>query len=227
MAASDQSPASAAFQIRQCKRDECRFRYPVSVDSPDVGPCPACHESAQTVLGPFKSSRPTTELKEHFGMAFEVFLDNIRSSHNVGSILRTCDGAGIDHMHMCGITSTPGQVKVRKTALGAERAVPWTYYRNGVDAVQELKKLGYRIWSLENTAPSQSVFDLGATDLPERMVLVVGNELSGVDPGIMALSDKIVSMPMAGTKSSLNVAVALGVAVYWLRHGIRSKVRPF
>jgi tRNA G18 (ribose-2'-O)-methylase SpoU len=122
---------------------------------------------------------------------------------------------------LCGITSKPSQGKVGKSALGAERAVPWSYHLNGVDAVRSLRRQRYKVWSLENRVASQSIFDLGLNDLTGPMLLVVGNELSGVDPGILELSDRIVSIPMLGYKSSLNVAVALGVAVYWLQHGIR------
>jgi tRNA G18 (ribose-2'-O)-methylase SpoU len=150
----------------------------------------------------------------------DVLLDNIRSSHNVGSIFRSCDGVGINHVHLCGITSTPRNVKVSKTALGAGQTVPWTYYRNSIETVRRLKEFGYCIWALESTASGKSIFDVTSQAIPERIVVVVGNEQSGVDPGIMALSDRIITLPMTGVKSSLNVAVALGVAVYWIRYGL-------
>ena len=155
------------------------------------------------------------------GPRVEALLDNLRSSYNVGSILRTCDGAGIQHAHLCGITSTPDQAKVAKTALGAERGVPWSYYRNGLDALSVLRDAGLSIWSLETKGEAISLFDLSPELTPESMVLVVGNELAGIDPGILAESDRVVSLPMFGSKNSLNAVVAFGVAVYWLRSGIK------
>lgn len=155
------------------------------------------------------------------GLTLDVLLDNLRSSHNVGSILRSCDGAGIRHVRLCGITSTPAQRKVGKTALGAELVVPWSYHPNGIDVIQSYKERGYSIWSLENTRASRSVFSLNLVDLNELTVLVVGNEVAGVDPGILKLSDQIVSIPMSGRKSSLNAAVAFGIVAYWLQYGIR------
>jgi len=120
------------------------------------------------------------------------------------------------------ITSTPSQAKVRKTALGAQNSVPWSYHRNALDAVQELGQLGYRIWSLENRGLSRSVFDLTQDMMAEPLILVVGNELSGIDPDILKLSDQVISVPMVGLKASLNVVVAFGVAAYRLQFGLRS-----
>jgi 23S rRNA (guanosine2251-2'-O)-methyltransferase len=153
-------------------------------------------------------------------MPVEVLLDNIRSSNNVGSIFRSCDGAGVRHLHLCGITSTPRQGRVGKAALGAEKSVPWTYNPNGVDAVLSCKGRGLHVWSLENREPSLSIFDISYASLDQPLLLVVGNELAGVDPAILDLSDRVVSIPMLGRKSSLNAAVAFGVAAYWLQFGI-------
>jgi tRNA G18 (ribose-2'-O)-methylase SpoU len=146
----------------------------------------------------------------------EVFLDNIRSAFNVGAMLRAADGAGINHMHLAGITPTPDNPKVAKTALGAERSIPWTYHRDGVAAVDELRKRGLRIWAMEGGSRAEPIFQ-AAGDGNTPTLLVVGNEVSGIDPGILALSEKVVAIPMLGVKNSLNVAVAFGIAVYVLR----------
>jgi tRNA G18 (ribose-2'-O)-methylase SpoU len=146
-------------------------------------------------------------------------LDNLRSSYNVGSIFRTGDGAGVQHLYLCGITSTPDQPKVMKTALGADQSVPWSYHRNSLDLIRQRKDAGYALWSLENRGPARSIFEHIPSTLTEPILLAVGNERAGVDPGLLKESDQIVSLPMLGHKSSLNAVVAFGIAVYWLRFG--------
>lgn len=221
MTADEEKPVVPTFQIWQCLSEACRFRYPAVVGYDEGCICPRCHGPAFGSGAPFvgRSLSPANNNSTEFKL--EVLLDNVRSSHNVGSIFRSCDGAGVSHIHLCGITSTPTQPKVVKSALGAEKTVSWSYYRNGVDAIQSLKQQGLCIWSLENRRPNLSLFDLQADDLYEPLLLVVGNELAGVDPTILDLSDRVVSLPMLGRKGSLNVAVALGIVAYWLRYGIR------
>lgn len=209
------------FQIWQCLNDNCRFRYPGPADFQEGIKCPKCHSPASRAGAPFAGESLSPSIDRLPSLGLEVMLDNVRSSHNVGSIFRSCDGAGVRHIHLCGITSTPRQGKVGKAALGAEGSVPWSYYRNGVDATRHCRQKGFCIWSLENRVASQSIFDLCPDDLTESILLVVGNELSGVDPAILDLSDRIVSIPMVGHKSSLNAAVAFGIVAYWLQLGIQ------
>jgi tRNA G18 (ribose-2'-O)-methylase SpoU len=147
-------------------------------------------------------------------------LDNIRSAYNVGSIFRTADGAGIQELFLCGITPSPENVRVRKTALGAEEAVPWRSRRNGVQLVRELMEQEYFLVVLEGGEGARSLYDCGQ-DLGElagnkSVALVVGNEKSGVDPGILACCDLCLKLPMQGAKRSLNVVVAFGIAAYAL-----------
>lgn len=152
-----------------------------------------------------------------------ILLDNIRSTYNVGSILRTADGAGVRYLHLCGITPTPDNPKVAKTALGAEQSVRWTHHRNGVTAARMLRAQGSQLWALEIAPCAVSLFDAVADLPPVPLVLVVGNERIGVDPGILALCEQVVALPMAGVKHSLNVATAFGIAVYTLRYGMQPK----
>ena len=221
MKASDQDSQANAFQIWQCLSDSCRFRYPTPVSFPEGVKCPKCQGPASRAGPPFVGRSLPSPIDRTGNLEFEVLLDNVRSSHNVGSIFRSCDGAGVRHIHLCGITSTPRQGKVGKSALGAETTVPWSYHRNGVDALRLCRQKGLCIWSLENRLSSQSIFDLRPDELTKPILLVVGNELSGVDPAILELSDRIVSIPMLGHKSSLNAAVAFGIVAYWLLFGIR------
>jgi 23S rRNA (guanosine2251-2'-O)-methyltransferase len=223
MKVGDQGPEVSSFQIWQCLNESCRFRFPALADSQHESRCPRCQGPAFKVGAPFAGRGISPAISHLQALNLEVLLDNVRSSNNVGSIFRSCDGAGIRHVHLCGITSTPRQGKVGKAALGAEGTVPWSYHRNGVDATRARKQEGYRIWSLENRVTSQSIFDLRPDDLAEQMLLVVGNELSGVDPAILDLSDRIISIPMMGQKSSLNAAVAFGIVAYRLRFGVQHR----
>ena len=227
------------YVIRQCLDPACRFRYPVDegASGPDM-PCPRCGQPTEVAARfpvrpgtpPGRSpSRPPTH-------RVEALLDNIRSIYNVGSIFRTADGAGIQRLHLCGITPTPDHPKVAKTALGAEQVVPWRAYNNAVDAVMALKAEGFVILVLEEGVdedqklsflekpslsgrfPDQKPSFLEKLGFSEEapILLVVGNEIVGIDPGVLALADQRLVIPMRGVKRSLNVATAFGIAAYWV-----------
>ena len=152
------------------------------------------------------------------GLRVEVFLDNIRSTFNVGAMFRTADGAGIERLYLCGITPLPDNPKVAKTALGAEQAVPWTYFPNGLSAVQELKQSGKHLVALEVSPGATPLFEYLPPPDGQPVVLVVGNEVTGIDPDICALCEQTIWIPMSGFKRSLNVSIAFGIAVYFLRY---------
>lgn len=198
--------------------ETCRFRYPASERDAGRERCPRCGTRTTAVVT--LSGRPQPLAIATAGrLRLEVLLDNIRSAYNVGSMFRTADGAGVAHVHLCGISATPDHPRVAKTALGAERTVPWTYYRNGVDATAALKAQGYRLWALEGGPRPESLFE-AAIEVEDRpAVLVVGNEQVGVDPGILEQCERVLALPMQGRKKSLNAAVAFGIAVYVLRYG--------
>jgi tRNA G18 (ribose-2'-O)-methylase SpoU len=199
----------------ECSNPACGFRFPAPAT---MQACPRC-------TAPLRVVPETTDLDSvnprddsPAGPSLEALLDNIRSTYNVGSMFRTSDGAGLAHLHLCGTSPTPENPRVGKTALGAEFSVPWTWHANGVQAAQSLKEQGRRLWALEIGPNSSSIFQ-AATELPaEPLCLVVGNEVSGIDPGILALCDARVWIPMQGYKRSLNVAIAFGIAVYTLRY---------
>jgi tRNA G18 (ribose-2'-O)-methylase SpoU len=146
-------------------------------------------------------------------------LDNIRSTFNVGSIFRASDGAGLHRLHLCGITPTPDNPKVAKTALGAEHSVDWSYHLNAIQAAQALKSQGFLICALEATPDSCSIFEAPPFLFSSPLLLVVGNEVTGVDAGLLELSDAVLSIPMQGKKESLNVSLAFGIAAYTLSFG--------
>lgn len=156
-----------------------------------------------------------------------VIAHNIRSTHNVGAILRTCDGFGIRTLLFSGYTPYPRQINdtrlphlvdkitrdIHKTALGAENTVP---NRCIVDIASELKGLsasGYRVIGLEQTDSSTPLTDYQPSD---KIVLLLGEERFGLTPDLLALCDDIVEIPMVGDKESFNVSVAAGIALYHL-----------
>jgi 23S rRNA (guanosine2251-2'-O)-methyltransferase len=144
-------------------------------------------------------------------------LDNIRSVFNVGSILRTADGAGVQHFYLGGITPTPDQPKIGKTALGSETIVSWTQTWNTHQTCLELKNKGYRLWALEESLDALPINECAREMPKDPILLIMGNEVSGVDGEVLSLCDRIFWIPMVGTKRSLNVAVAFGIAIYTVR----------
>ena len=215
--------APPAFVFRACRSSACALRYPAAANEPRAALCPRCGASTSIVATveaptinetvsaptPAKSPRPRVE----------ALLDNVRSLYNVGSIFRTADGAGIHSLHLCGITATPENPKVAKTALGAETAVAWRYHADAVATVTALQQQGYRIIVLETGPAAVPIFSLPHTmaeAAARPWLLVVGNEVAGIDPGVLALADVRAAIPMAGQKRSLNVATAFGIAAYAL-----------
>ena len=206
--------SAASYQIRVCQNPNCGLRYPL-VDASGFGErCPAC--LGATVAVEEKSLAPETKTIVDSGPIHagrQVLLDNIRSAWNAGSILRSAEAFGFRRAYFCGITPTPDDPRVCKTALGAERIVEWSAHMDAVHLLYNLKKQRYVIWALEVTeysVPIMSVVsDAGAF---KNLVLVVGNEVAGVDPGILEIADKVVHLPMNGQKRSFNVAVAFALA---------------
>jgi tRNA G18 (ribose-2'-O)-methylase SpoU len=136
---------------------------------------------------------------------------------NVGAVFRTADGAGVAPLYLCGITPTPAHPKLAKTALGAEAVVPWCACADGVVCAAALKAGGWRLWVLEGGATSVPLFTCPLPVDGRPLLLAAGNEITGIDPGLVELADQVVYLPMLGVKESLNVAVAVSIAVYWLR----------
>lgn len=218
------------FVVRECTRESCGLRFTMQMGDSRGARCPICRSATRSMGADFgrASVQPgigwSTENRaagEPYEPQLEVLLDNIRSAWNVGSMLRSSDGAGVRHVHLCGVSAPADNPKVAKTALGAEKSMPWTFHPNGVHAAGELKSTGLRLWALEGGERAESLFDI-AEEIPGGpIVLAVGNELSGVDPGILELCERVVCLPMQGIKGSLNVAVAFGIAVYFIRFGTK------
>lgn len=140
-----------------------------------------------------------------------MILHNIRSAYNVGSIFRTADAAGVKKIYICGYSPTPADRKVGKTSLGAEKTVPWEYFRQTWKLMEKLKKEGVQIVALEQSKKS---IDYRKFKPRFPLALVIGNEVRGLSKEILKYADKIIVIPMYGQKESLNVAVAAGIALY-------------
>lgn len=144
---------------------------------------------------------------------FCVVLDNIRSALNVGSIFRTADGLGIEKLWLCGITAAPPNPQIKKTALDAQDSVPWEYRKDLRETVLHLKNSGYKIVALEQLEASQM---LSEAEFDQPICLIVGNEVEGVSEEIFGLVDEAVEINMVGVKNSFNVAVAFGIASFFI-----------
>jgi 23S rRNA (guanosine2251-2'-O)-methyltransferase len=155
-----------------------------------------------------------------------VVVDSIRSLYNVGSIFRTSDGALIQKLILTGYTPHPPRKEIEKTALGATKSIPWEYLSSPQTAFDVLRADGYRICCLELTSDSVPYFSVRKTDFP--LCLVLGNEITGVSKELVAQCDLGLEIPMFGTKQSLNVAVAYGIAIFELSRiwrGVQSNAR--
>ncbi len=157
-----------------------------------------------------------------------IILDNIRSAHNVGSIFRTAAFFGIKEIYLCGETPTPidkyGRARsdIAKVALGAEKFVYWKYFSSSIYAIRSLKKRGIKILSIEQDKNAEDIGDIRFHKKTD-VALVFGNEVIGISPKILKISDGIFEIPAFGPKESLNVSVACGVAVYALVGSKRKK----
>lgn len=146
-------------------------------------------------------------------------LDNLRSVYNVGSIFRTANAVGIEKIFLCGTTPTPVDKKglrrkdFAKVALGAEDTVSWEYYESTFECVKKLQEEKYYILSLEQDEESVDYKDVSLKG-KEEIAFVIGNEVDGITQDVLKISDVTVEIPMLGTKESLNVTIAFGIAVY-------------
>jgi len=140
-------------------------------------------------------------------------LDNIRSQHNIGSIFRTSDAFRIKKIFLCGITATPPNREINKSALGATESVKWQYYAETCTAIDQLKKEGYMIVAVEQATGSIILEDF-IPDPAKKIALVFGNEVSGVSDDVMKLVDACIEIPQFGTKHSFNVSVTAAIVLY-------------
>lgn len=157
-----------------------------------------------------------------------IIVHNVRSSHNVGSILRTADGLGIDHVYLTGYTPYPLDAhdtrlpheaqkiaaSIHKTALGAEHTVSWSQHTDITQLTSQLKESSTRLIAIEQHADSTELQDFLDSYTPQDTSIIVGNEITGLEPEVLQIADNVVEIEMQGLKESFNVSVAAALALY-------------
>lgn len=201
------------YEIRLCPA--CGLRYPLTEGHPFGERCPSCLGETRVVLKRKISHLPLGGDGSGVRGNLSILLDNIRSAWNVGSIFRTADGFGVNKLYLCGITPTPENESMHKTSLGAEETVAWEYSRNALETAKRLKADGHILIALEQDARANPLDAMDRASL-QKTVLVIGNEITGVDPELLDLCDQIVYIPMRGQKQSFNVEVAFAITAYAL-----------
>lgn len=201
------------FDFRQCSNESCRFRFPAAEHETRASTCPLCG-AVTFIAAQVTRDHEAAAQAGRAALPFVALLDNVRSVFNVGSIFRSADAAGVQHLYLCGVTPTPDHPRLAKTALGSQSSVPWTHCNNSLDVAANLKAAGWALWALEEGSGATPISQIETP--PDRLALVVGGEVAGVDPGLLALCERMTQIPMRGAKRSLNVAVAFGVAAVLL-----------
>jgi tRNA G18 (ribose-2'-O)-methylase SpoU len=153
------------------------------------------------------------EMKNVIRLPVIVVLDNVRSAYNVGSVFRTCDAFAIEKIYLCGISASPPNRELMKTALGSTESIPWQYFQSSEEAVKELKSSGYKIILIEQTDESISL-EKFLPDKNEYYALVFGNEVDGVSDALLSLADTALEIPQFGTKHSFNISVSAGIVLW-------------
>lgn len=166
----------------------------------------------------------TEEFKNVEKLPITIVLDNVRSQNNVGSVFRTSDAFRIKKIYMCGISPTPENREVHKTALGAEDAVDWEYVKDSVELIKKLKSENYCILSVEQAENSTSLEKIELEEEKEY-VLVFGNEVKGVQQEIVDLSDMCIEVPQFGTKHSFNISVTVGIVLWQIVKPLLNRLR--
>lgn len=149
-----------------------------------------------------------------------VIAHNIRSLHNVGSIFRTSEAAGVTKVYLTGYTGTPPRKEISKVALGSELRLKWEHNKNVGKVIDQLRKENFYIIALEQDSNSKDYRNINIKH-HGKVALIVGNEVLGVSKPLRAKADVIAEIPMLGARKSLNVSVAFGVAVYQLAHQVK------
>lgn len=144
-----------------------------------------------------------------------VVLENIRSAYNVGSVFRTSDAFLVEAIYIIGYSAKPPHKEIKKTALGAEETVEWKHFKTSAEAIEELRVKGFNIYAAEQAEGSFKLNAIGF-EPDEKIAVVFGNEVTGVEQSTIALCDGCIEIPQSGMKHSLNIATAAGVVLWEL-----------
>lgn len=153
------------------------------------------------------------EFKEANKTPLIVVLDNIRSLNNIGSVFRTSDAFLIEKIYLCGITATPPNKEIHKTALGSTDSVDWEYVEDTLELVEKLKAENVKVLSIEQ-ADNSTMLDVFTPEKGKKYAVVFGNEVKGVQQEVVTISDNCIEIPQLGTKHSLNISVSCGVVLW-------------
>ncbi|HYF48211.1 MAG TPA: TrmH family RNA methyltransferase [Planctomycetota bacterium] len=219
--------------LTQCPNPKCKFVFEVSDERGGKnGPCPQCGqvitfrslEIVRAIERQHEALRERTQRSADPGMPrFSAVLEDIRSLWNVGSMFRSADGAGFQKLYLCGITGCPPNKAIAKTSLGAEDHIAWEHCNHALEVLPGLSAAGVQIVVLEKTDTSLLLSDALASGMIRApLCLVVGNEVAGVCAETLATAATVCHLPMYGVKTSLNVAVAFGIAAYQIRQAVTS-----
>ena len=151
--------------------------------------------------------------KESRKIPLVVVLDHVRSLNNVGSVFRTSDAFRVEAIYLCGITACPPHAEIHKTALGAEETVDWKYFNDTLEAVENLRQMGYMICAIEQ-AEGSVMLDKLLLDKTKKYAVILGNEVKGVQQTVVDKCDMCIEIPQYGTKHSLNVSVTAGIVIW-------------
>ena len=154
------------------------------------------------------------EFKQSDKIPIIAVLENIRSAYNVGSVFRTADAFLLEGIYICGYTAYPPHKEIKKTALGADETVHWKHFKNIKEAIEELKTEGYKIFAVEQAVNSIKLQEF--SDPNEKIAVVFGNEVTGVEQTTIGLCDGCLEIPQLGMKHSLNISVAAGIVMWEL-----------
>lgn len=159
--------------------------------------------------------KTVAEFKRAEKIPLVAVLENIRSAYNVGSVFRTADAFLIEAIYLTGYTACPPHKEIKKTALGAEETVDFSYFKNAAEAIAELKSKGYKVYAVEQVENSISLEQM-TMERDEKLAVIFGNEVTGVEADTIALCDGCIEIPQLGMKHSLNIATAAGVVLWEL-----------
>ena len=154
-----------------------------------------------------------SDFKEATKTPIIIILDDIRSLHNIGSVFRTADAFLIEKIYLCGITATPPNKEIHKTALGATETVTWEHHENILEVIGNLKKEKVSVFAIEQVENSVFLNDF-KVESDEKYALVFGNEVFGVNQEAIKLCDGTIEIPQLGTKHSLNISVSTGIVIW-------------
>ena len=157
--------------------------------------------------------KSVADFKEADKTPLILVLDDIRSLHNIGSVFRTADAFLVEKIYLCGITATPPNKEIHKTALGATDTVAWEYRKDVLEAITILKEEGVGVWAVEQVENSVMLNDF-EPETGKKYALIFGNEVKGVSQDAIKLCAGAIEIPQLGTKHSLNISVSAGIVVW-------------